>query len=207
MTDTRVRIIWDTNVFVQALIMGQEQILDYLDDLIWQSEQELIDLIVPKAVQAELYGILRAGRLNRINDAGEKVRNYAFSHSEVMYLLEAFPTLFDFDFLSELEAYAWPADLDYKYTLFAILHAEYGWSDWGQSVIETRLLHSVEHLGLKDQLDFPIMAAALIEGIDLLVSSNMKDFIDALGKIRVMKSHDARRFDHFSLHRDSSDYE
>ncbi len=35
--------------------------------------------------------------------------------------------------------------------------------------MENRLLHSPETLGLRDEDDFPIMAAALFHGIDLLI--------------------------------------
>lgn len=201
-----IRILWDTNVFVRAIFFQQAELLDYLDDLIFQHENNRIELIVPKAVQVELYGILRAGRLD-FEKRGIKHKNYQFSHAEVVFFLGEYPMLFDPAFLDSLSLISWPRGVAYKEErLKPLLEEHHGWTDWGQSVIETRLRHSVEHLGLKDKHDYPIMAAALESGIDLLVTANLKDFIDPLGKIKVMDAHEARKFDHHSLHIDPEEY-
>ena len=62
-----IRILIDTNVFISMIIFQSDRINRYLDNLINQQEHGLIELVVPKVVQAELYGILRAGRVRRRN--------------------------------------------------------------------------------------------------------------------------------------------
>lgn len=39
---------------------------------------------------------------------------------------------------------------------------------------------------LKDTDDYPVMAAAIIHNADIIVTYNLKDFIDPFGRIRVM---------------------
>ncbi|THF84452.1 PIN domain-containing protein [Cohnella fermenti] len=190
-----VRILWDTNLFVSLLVFQSESLNDYLDKLIYQHEHGLIQLIVPKAVQAELYGILQAGRVKRSNQP------VFLSHEQILYLLEPYlDLLFDRDYLNQLGKRAWPSGEAYKELLKQLLAEEYGWHDFGQAYIERRLRHTVEMMGLLDRYDFPIMASALFHGVDLIVTHNMQDFIDPLGKIRVMNFREASRFDHFELH-------
>ena len=184
--DTRVRIVWDTNVFVRAILFNTPELLDYLDHLLFQQQLGLIEFVVPKAVEAELYGILRAGR----------VKNKTLTHEEIIELFSPYPECFESDFLEQLNRYEWPQGVGYKDVLYEVLKNEYGWDDWGKSIIEQKLGYSTEYLGLKDIHDLPIMAAALQFGVDLLVTVNMQDFIDPLGKIRVMDAYEAKAFPH-----------
>jgi hypothetical protein len=39
---------------------------------------------------------------------------------------------------------------------------------------------------LKDADDYPVMASAVIHNADIIVTYNLKDFIDPFGRIRVM---------------------
>ncbi|MEX1028543.1 MAG: hypothetical protein WDZ91_00680 [Paenibacillaceae bacterium] len=206
MIDTRIRILWDTNVFVQALLFGQEQLIDYLDKLILQQQNNLINLVIPKAVQAEFYGVMRAGRLDLDID-GVKHKKVQLTHNQIAFLLEPyFDTVFNPDFIRSLNQLDWPLGIAYKDVLHQIIITEYNWHDLGKSVIERRLGKSVEYLGLNDPFDYPIMAAALVQGVELIVTANMQDFSDPLGSIRIMKSHDACKFDHFSLQINPSSY-
>ncbi|MCD1258524.1 hypothetical protein B5M42_006710 [Paenibacillus athensensis] len=99
-----------------------------------------------------------------------------------------------------MDHYDWPQGKAYKGLLVKLLVEEYGWHDWGQAYIEKNMRHPIEHLGLTDRHDLPIMAAGLYHGVDLIITSNMADFIDSFGKIRVMTPTDAQNFDHFNLH-------
>lgn len=199
-SDTRIRILWDTNVLVQALIFGQRDLLHYLDQLLLQQANEFIELVIPKSVQAEFYGVLRAGRLDITDENGVKHKEVQFAHADIVFLMEPYlGNLFDREFIDSLNDYDWPKGSYYKKVLLEIITKEYNWDDWGKSFIERKLAKSVEYMGLRDPYDYHVMAAALQFGVDLIVTANMDDFIDPLGKIRVMKAHDARVFDHFSL--------
>jgi|GEM_PF-6740479 len=190
-----VRILCDTNVFVSTIVLQSELLTQYLDDLIDQHENGLMELVVPKAVQAELYGLLRSGRIQ------SRRQPVILSHQQIMYVLEPYlDVLFDRDYLTGLGALDWPHGKAYKELLGRLLAEEYGWHDWGQAYIEKNLRHPIELLGLTDRHDLPIMAAGLYHGVDLIITSNMADFIDPLGKIRVMSPSDAKKFDHFTLH-------
>lgn len=197
-----VRILWDTNMFVSILIFQSEQLENYLDDLIYQHENGLIQLIVPKAVQAELYGILRAGRVRSRN------QSVFLSHKQIVYLLEPYmDILFDFDYLTQLGNRNWPAGSAYKQLLSQLIAEEYGWHDLGQAYIEKTMRHPIDILGLKDPYDLPILATGLYHGVDMIVTKNMRDFIDPFGKIRVMTPGYARQFNHFGLHLPFDTYE
>uniref|UniRef100_A0A4Y8Q1Q9 PIN domain-containing protein n=1 Tax=Paenibacillus athensensis TaxID=1967502 RepID=A0A4Y8Q1Q9_9BACL len=88
-----VRILCDTNVLVSAFILRSEQLVSYLDNLINQHENGWIEFVIPKAVQAELYGILRAGRIQ------SRKKAITLSHEQIMYLLEPYlGVLFDRDY-------------------------------------------------------------------------------------------------------------
>lgn len=39
---------------------------------------------------------------------------------------------------------------------------------------------------LRDSADYPVMTAAVIHNTDIIVTYNLKDFIDPFGRIRVM---------------------
>ncbi|ASA19828.1 hypothetical protein B9T62_02825 [Paenibacillus donghaensis] len=77
-----VRILWDTNVFVSALVFGSMHLLEYLDDLIDQKRHGFIEFIVPKAVQAEFYGILRAGSVLK------NKQSIHLTHDEIIFFIE-----------------------------------------------------------------------------------------------------------------------
>lgn len=78
------------------------------------------------------------------------------------------------------------------------MQKEYGWNNKGQNVIEEYLGKTIaviqeeapKQRGLKKPLkdidDYPVMAAAIIHNADIIVTYNLKDFIDPLGKIRIM---------------------
>ncbi len=108
-----IRIFWDTNIFVQLILQGHSKQIDYLQGLIRQHEQGLIELICPRVVQAELYGILKAGRIKRVK---------ACSHEQIMYLLEPFFDLFfDREFMNRIGTKTWPEGAAYKSVWRAII--------------------------------------------------------------------------------------
>jgi len=190
-----IRILMDTNVFISMIIFQSDRIDKYLDNLIYQQEHGLIELIVPKVVQAELYGILRAGRVRRRNQP------IILSHHQIIYLFESyFDALFDRDYFDRLGRIQWPVGESYKEIIVQLVAEEYGWTDLGQAYIEQKMRHPVDILGLKDRFDFPIMAASLYYGVDLIVTKNMRDFVDPFGRIRVMTLSKAIEFDHYQLH-------
>lgn len=79
-----------------------------------------------------------------------------------------FAGIFNVEFLDSLAHIAWPEfSDDYKLIVDEILYEEYGWRNKGQDVIE-------EYLG------------KTIHNADMIVTYNLKDFIDPFGRIRVM---------------------
>lgn len=196
--DTLVRIQWDTNVFVRSLVTGSEQLEDFLFKLYKQHENKIIRFVNPKAVQSEFYGILAAGRVQ----IGGKSR--VFTHEEIVAFMEIVPDFFRLDdFIPSLQYLDWKPlqGKDYKQTWNHVLQKEYGWDDFGKSCIERRLRYDVEALGIDgDTYDWPIMASAIQSGVDLLVTANINDFVDPLGRIKVMDAYKAYRFHYLGLH-------
>lgn len=127
------------------------------------------------------------------------MRPVAFEHDKLMPLFRMFAGIFNVEFLDSLAHIAWPEfSDDYKLIVDEILHEEYGWRNKGQDVIEEYLGKTIALLQeearkerarkkpLKDVDDYPVMAAAIIHNADIIVTYNLKDFIDPFGRIRVM---------------------
>lgn len=123
----------------------------------------------------------------------------AFEHDTLMPLFTMFKGIFNLEFLDSLALIAWPKfSDDYKWIVEEIMQKEYGWINKGQNVIEKYLGKTIAMIQeeaakqrgrkkpLKDIDDYPVMAAAIIHNADIIVTYNLKDFIDPLGKIRVM---------------------
>lgn len=123
----------------------------------------------------------------------------AFEHDKLMSLFKLFDGIFNVEFLDSLAHIDWPEfSNDYKRIVEQIMQEEYGWSNKGQDVIEEYLGKTITALQeeakkkrgrkkpLKDTDDYQVMAAAIIHNADIIVTYNLKDFIDPFGRIRVM---------------------
>lgn len=195
--NTLPRIQWDTNVFVRALVTGSDDLLDFLLSLYEQHEQKIIDFHNPLAVQSEFYGILAAGRIK----IGRM--NQVFTHDQIVEIMSPFPEIFELEvFIPSLQELDWKPGqgIAYKETWREVIQNTHGWNDFGEEFLSTRLRHPLSYFGLADKYDWPIMAAAVQRGIDLLVTVNMGDFTDPLAKIRVMDAYKATKFAIEELH-------
>jgi hypothetical protein len=150
-------------------------------------------------LQAEFYGLLRSGGIAIRKVPGGPMQPTAFGHTQLMGLFETYDAIFNLEFLNSLEKLPWPMYSDgYKQIVEKILDNEYGWTQKGQDIIERHLGKTIASLQeetlnvrgrkkpLKDADDYPVIASAIIHNADIIVTYNLKDFIDPFGRIRVM---------------------
>ncbi|MDB5083581.1 MAG: hypothetical protein JWN30_467, partial [Bacilli bacterium] len=132
---SRPKIVLDTVVIFKALVL-KDSAAKYVLGLYNEHLAGDIQLVIPKCVQAEFYGMLRSGRSEvKVND--EYVPRL-LTHDEIVQYLSLFEGLFDFDFINQLRDLDWRQGKDengnlyYKQTYNQIVKQEYGWPDLGQ---------------------------------------------------------------------------
>ncbi|MEX2416320.1 MAG: hypothetical protein WD424_09270 [Paenibacillaceae bacterium] len=192
-------VIWDGCILADRFIYRNRRVREEFDRLYDMHLNGLVEFCLPKAIQTEFYGLLRSGSIAIRNEPNGPMLPRTFTHIELMKLFMMFRGIFNLEFLDSLKDLTWPIDSDkYKLTVDGILQREYGWSHKGQDVIERYLGRSIASLQeeatkergrkkpLKDSDDYPVMAAAIIHNANIIVTYNLKDFIDPFGKIRVM---------------------
>lgn len=192
-------VIWDGCILADRFIYRNHRVRKEFDRLYDLHINGLVEFCLPKAVQAEFYGLLRSGGIAIRTARDEPMRPVAFEHDKLMQLFRMFTGIFNVEFLDSLAHVTWPEfSDDYKMIVAEILQDEYGWHNKGQDVIEKYLGKTIALLQeeakkergnkkpLKDTDDYPVMAAAIIHNADIIVTYNLKDFIDPLGQIRVM---------------------
>ncbi|NOU81161.1 hypothetical protein GC101_20060 [Paenibacillus sp. LMG 31459] len=192
-------VIWDGCILADRFIYRNQKVRKEFDRLYDLHLNSFIEFCLPKAVQAEFYGLLRSGgiAIRKVKDG--PMMPVAFEHDKLMSLFKLFDGIFNVEFLDSLAHIDWPEfSDDYKRIVEQIMQEEYGWSNKGQDVIEEYLGKTITALQeeakkkrgrkkpLKDTDDYPVMAAAIIHNADIIVTYNLKDFIDPFGRIRVM---------------------
>lgn len=199
MDDSVKVIIWDGCILADRFIYRNHRVREEFDRLYDMHLNGLVEFCLPKAVQAEFYGLLRSGGIAIRTKPGGPMQPFAFAHTDLMALFTTFRGIFNIDFLESLRDLPWPLYSDsYKQVVEEVLEKEYGWTDKGQDVIERYLGNSIVILQqealkergrkkpLKDPDDYPVMASAVIHHADVIVTYNLKDFIDPFGQIRIM---------------------
>lgn len=192
-------VIWDGCLLADKFVYRNHRVREEFDRLYDLHLNGFIEFCLPKAVQAEFYGLLRSGGIAIRTKPDGPMKPTAFAHKELMELFSLYNGIFNLDFLETLQHHPWPLfSNSYKSVVESILRREYGWTNNGQNVIEKYLGTSVADLQmraslergrkkpLKDVDDYPIMASAVIHQADIIVTYNLKDFIDPFGRIRVM---------------------
>ncbi len=192
-------VIWDGCILADRFIYRNHRVRKEFDRLYDLHINGLVEFCLPKAVQAEFYGLLRSGGIAIRTVKDGPMRPVAFGHDKLMPLFRMFAGIFNVEFLDSLAHITWPeCSDDYKLIVNEILQEEYGWRYKGQDVIEEYLGKTIAMLQeeakkergrkkpLKDVDDYPVMAAAIIHNADIIVTYNLKDFIDPFGRIRVM---------------------
>lgn len=192
-------VIWDGCILADRFIYRNHLVRREFDRLYDMHLNGLVQFCLPKAVQAEFYGLLRSGGIAIRTEPGGPMQPTAFAHTDLMALFIMFRGIFDLEFLDSLKELPWPIYSEkYKLIVEQICEKEYGWTNKGQDVIEGYLRMTIASLQeealkvrgrkkpLKDVDDFPVMASAIIHSADIIVTYNLKDYIDPFGQIRVM---------------------
>lgn len=192
-------IIWDGCILADRFIYRNHRVREEFDRLYDMHLNGLVQFCLPKAVQAEFYGLLRSGGIAVRTEPSGPMQPIALAHNDLMALFITFRGIFNLEFLDSLKDLPWPMYSDaYKQIVEEILEKEYGWSHKGQDVIERHLGRTIASLQeevlkergrkkpLRDTDDYPVMASAVIHNADIIVTYNLKDFIDPFGQIRVM---------------------
>lgn len=181
-----LKIQIDTCFLAEAIIRRNQDFLEEFIGLYNQHAMGMIQIVLPKAIQAEFYGILRAGRMKK------RTGNYFLTHQQIMQLTSDYPAIFNMDYLNTLDAYEWPEGKDgdvarYKHTFKKVIEDEYGWNDWGEEYIEQSITRKIIHTNIRriDIYDFPIMATALLHSVHIILTENLKDFSIPTGQILV----------------------
>lgn len=183
-------LIIDTNILYPSIMQGSKKHVPHFANWYTDHIAGELNILVPKCVQAELYGLLKACRMKRRMANSQESQIYCYSHEEIMSALSEFNAIFDLDYLDKLKNKEWRTGGSkrhpfYKETLKECIEEEYGWNDWGQRFIEKKLNCSLRQEGKKDKYDYPIMATALLFEADLIVTDNLKDFLIPTGHILV----------------------
>lgn len=202
-----LKIQIDTNVLLQLAIFPVKKYIPYFVDLYNDHNAGELQIVITKAVQAELYGLMRAERLERRNEEGKYVPQ-TYSHEEIMgFVKKYYPAIFDIDFLESLKDLNWELgdEIDkrgkkvgkYKRTLFECVKKEYGWDDWGEEYIKSKLGYSPLDKGKVDNYDYPEMATALLYDVQIIITDNLRDFLIPTGTIEVWNLEKASVTDHY----------
>lgn len=201
------RIVLDTCVLHSALIEQQQEHFEYFAELYAEHQLGLIELVITKAIQAEFYGILRAGRTTVWSHAEQRRVALVLTHGRIMNFLELYIEIFDKEYLDSIQDLDWSPGRDseglplYKRTFREEIRNQYGWRDLGHDYIQRMTLSDPRENGAKDKWDYPGIASALHIHAHLIVTDNRRDFPIKLQsrdrEILILETRDARDFNHF----------
>jgi hypothetical protein len=103
MNDLVKIIIWDGCILADRFIYRNHRVREEFDRLYDMHLNGLVEFCLPKAVQAEFYGLLRSGGLAiRIEPRGP-MQPTSFSHTDLMELFSTFNGIFNLEFLDSLD--------------------------------------------------------------------------------------------------------
>lgn len=133
-------IIWDGCLLADRFIYRNHKVREEFDRLYDLHINGWIEFCLPKAVQAEFYGLLRSGGIAVRTKPNGPMEPTAFTHRELMGLFNMFSGIFHIDFLETLQNHPWPLySHTYKSIVESIMEKEYGWTSNGQDIIEKYL--------------------------------------------------------------------
>jgi hypothetical protein len=133
-------IIWDGCILADRFIYRNHRVREEFDRLYDMHINGLVEFCLPKAVQAEFYGLLRSGGIAIRTEPGGPMQPTAFAHADLMALFIMFRGIFNLAFLDSLKDLPWPMYSDaYKQIVEEILEKEYGWNHKGQGCNRTPL--------------------------------------------------------------------
>ncbi|WP_047154994.1 hypothetical protein [Aneurinibacillus tyrosinisolvens] len=87
-----LKVQFDICVLVEAIIRRNPHVKPYFDQFYNRHTLGIQQIILPKAVQAEFYGILRAGRITKRVDG--IARPFPVSHENILKLVADYPAIF-----------------------------------------------------------------------------------------------------------------
>ena len=183
-----VVIALDTNFVTPRILHGgkrSNQEINLLDRLLFLETKGKIKISFPKTTQAEVYAILRAGRMKFKSKRTGKKEHKKLSHSTIMTFVHRYKGLFDVEFMDSLSKVSGLDNTEtYKEALFTEIkyHLNMGIEQQAE-YLENR---NIDMNGCKDPYDYYIMVSSVQDSADYLVTNNPKDFPNPLGECRVI---------------------
>lgn len=175
----------DTNFVTPRFIHGgkRNKEANLLDRMLFLQSKGLLKISLHKATQAEIYAILRVGRIRVRGPEGKRVQK-KFPHHVIMHFVHKYNDLFDEKFMDSLDKVGFEEQETYKDLLFTEVKYHLNMSiEQSEEYIKNKGI-SLEVC--KDPYDFHIMVSALKDKADYLLTTNTKDFPDPLGFCEVI---------------------
>lgn len=174
----------DTNFVAPRILHGgkRKREINLLDRMLFLQSKDLIRISLHQATQAEIYAILRVGRM-KVKTRNGKVKK-KFPHHLIMRLVHRYKELFDVDFIDSLESLSFEDEESYKQVLLDEVKYHLK-MDIRQSIeyIENR---GVSLEDCNDPYDYHIIVTALQDSADFLVTANIDDFPNPLRTCKVI---------------------
>ncbi|PEL13237.1 hypothetical protein [Bacillus sp. AFS017336] len=181
----------DTNFVAPCILHGSKSKnkFNWLDTLIYMQSKNIITLSLPTTTQAEIYGVLRSGRMKRKLKNGTKVP-LVLEHHEILKIATVYKEIFNLDYMNKLDG----AKLDDPSTYKTQLLQEVKHSAYQMDI--RQCLEYLRNKGIDlarfdrnegDIYDLHIMVSSIKEAADYLVTTNIKDFPNPLGTCVVIQ--------------------
>lgn len=177
----------DTNfVLPRVFHNSRNPEINVLDRMLFLEAKGMLKISFDKTTQAELYAILKVGRVKIRNPISDKKEKKKFPHHVIMQFVHRYKDLFDVEFMESLNKVDFGEEEKYKDNLFT--EVKYALN---MSIGQTK--EYLENKGIdlsscNDQYDFYVMATVLQDSADYLVTQNIKDFPNPIGKCIVVDS-------------------
>lgn len=178
----------DTNFVAPCILHGSKssEKFNWLDTMIYMQQKQMINISLPTTTQAEIYGVLRAGRMKE-----KSTKEPLFlTHHEIMKLASVYKEVFDLNYMDNLES----AGLEDPATYKAQLLQEVKNSAYQMDI--RQCFDFLRNKGIEldkfdrgegDVYDLHIMVSSIKEAANYLVTANLKDFPNPLVKCEVIK--------------------
>ena len=180
-------IALDTNFVAPRILRGGKRLpeINLLDRLLFLQTKGKINLSFPKTTQAELYAILRAGRMKFKSPSTGKKEHKKLPHHVIMKFVHCYKELFDVKFMDSLDKVLGLDDKEtYKNALFTEIEYHLAMSIKQQT--EYLQNRGVSFAGCNDPYDYYIMVSSIKDSADYLVTNNPDDFPNPLGNCLVI---------------------
>ena len=182
-----ITVALDTNIVAPKMLRGGKRMPDinFLDRMLFLQSKGKIKISFPKTTQAEVYAILRAGRMKFKSTSTGKKEHKKLPHHMIMKFVHRYKDLFDVKFMESLENVPGLEDTEtYKKSLFNEIKYHLDMSiDQQKEYLENK---GISLGGYKDQYDYYIMVSSIQDDADYLVTNNPNDFPNPLGNVQVI---------------------